>query len=554
MNRIVANRYRLDTPIGRGGFGVVWRAEDTLLGRVVAVKEILIPAALDDEEQARMRRKVLREARTAARLTHPGAVTVFDVLDDEGRPYIVMELIEAVSLAELVRDQGPLSLPRAAQIGLQLLDIVQAAHTQGIVHRDIKPGNVLVPDLPPVRLADFGIASIVGEPSLTTSGIVPGSPAYMSPEQASAQEVGPPTDLWSLGATLYFALEGEPPFDKGAPIPTMLALVNDEPRPPVRSGALEPALRALLTKDPSRRPSPAAAVAALQAALAEPERVETATTMEMPPARPVSLPDPTPPGSTPVPAAVAQPRSKVPPFPAAAQVRERTVLRLPPQSSPPDEHPQAPAPPPWDPGRRAGSGRRGILLVAALILVAGAGALAIALLIRAPVGGRPAGVAASSPSVRPSAGSSSPVPTDWVAYNDPATGFGISHPPSWSPVTSGIHTDFRDPVSGAYLRVDHVEPPGPSAVGAWQDQEKSFAPQHPGYQRLQLVPATYDGFPGAIWEFTYSGGSNLLHALDLGFITPGHGFALYFQTRDTDWQRLQPVFDSFKSSFRAPPG
>src|SRR5437660_3606904 len=247
---LVGNRYRLGSVIGRGGFGIVWRAQDTLLGRPVAVKEILIPAQLDEGEQARLRKKVLREARACARLSDPGAVTVYDVVDEDERTFIVMELIEAPSLAELVREHGPRTPAEAAEIGLELLKTLQAAHAQGIIHRDIKPGNVLVPSSGPPRLADFGIASIVDEPSITTSGLVPGSPSYMSPEQASGGEVGPSTDLWSLGATLYFAVEGEAPFDKGGAIPTMLAIVNDELRPPFQAGALRGARAPGLGRQP----------------------------------------------------------------------------------------------------------------------------------------------------------------------------------------------------------------------------------------------------------------------------------------------------------------
>ncbi|MCW3035054.1 MAG: prkC3, partial [Actinobacteria bacterium] len=203
---VVADRYRLASLIGQGGNGAVWRAQDTLLGRAVAVKRIEIPSQLNEAEGAKLRRKVLHEARACARLTHPGAVTVFDVVEDTGRPCIVMELVEAPSLSELVQEQGPLSPAQTAELGLHLLDTLRAAHGQGIIHRDIKPGNILVPPTGPPKLADFGIASIVGEPGNTTSGLIPGSPAYMSPEQAGGGVVGVASDLWSLGAALYFAV------------------------------------------------------------------------------------------------------------------------------------------------------------------------------------------------------------------------------------------------------------------------------------------------------------------------------------------------------------
>src|SRR2546421_4633890 len=301
---LVGNRYRLGSVIGRGGFGIVWRAQDTLLGRPVAVKEILIPSQLDEGEQARLRKKVLREARACARLSDPGAVTVYDVVDEDERTFIVMELIEAPSLAELVREHGPRTPEQAAEMGLELLKTLQAAHAQGIIHRDIKPGNVLVPPSGPPRLADFGIASIVDEPSITTSGLVPGSPSFLSPEQASGGEGGPAPDPRAPGATLYFAVEGEAPFDKGGAIPTMLAIVNDELRRPLRAGALTGILGALLTKDPAARASASEVAGPLEDAISSATaRREPDLTM------PLSTGMPAEPASPPAPVFSAEPGS-----------------------------------------------------------------------------------------------------------------------------------------------------------------------------------------------------------------------------------------------------
>jgi serine/threonine protein kinase len=602
---VVADRYRLASLIGRGGNGTVWRAQDTLLGRAVAVKRIQIPPQLNEAEAARVRRKVLHEARACARLTHPGAVTVFDVVEDGGRPCIVMELVDAPSLSERVEDEGPLSPSEAADLGLQLLDTLQAAHRQGIVHRDIKPGNILVPPGGHPKLADFGIASIVGEPGMTTTGLIPGSPAYMSPEQAAGGVVGPPSDLWSLGAALYYAVEGVPPFIKLGPLPTMVAIVNDEPRGPLHAGPLTPALMALLTKDPETRPDAARAGELLRAALT-PSATEAeangqdvvAPTAPLPPLpKPVRSPPPeVPSGSPPAevpsgspPPEVPSPRprvSKTPPLRlrpiperVAAPAPARSRAQAPPPGRPPapppspagisapipartsapspPSGPSAGPPPRWSPGTLAGgrdprrSRPSGPLLAGLLCLVALAAVAAAVWGYQ--TGGNPTGAAppASSPAASPSAGAA--VPSTWIRYTDPATGFVIAHPPTWTVVADGTRTDVRDPVSGAYLRVDHRQPPGPSAIGAWQDQEKSFKAQYAGYRRLQLAPTTFDGFPGALWEFTYSSGI-LLHAADLGFITGRYGFALYFQTTDSNWQRFQPLFESFKQSFKAPKG
>jgi eukaryotic-like serine/threonine-protein kinase len=235
--------------------GVVWRAHDVVLGREVAVKEVAFPASIPDAERHSARARVTREARAAARLNHPGVVTLYDVVTHQGGVFIVMELVEAPTLAELVRVEGPLSPERVAEIGSQLASALESAHRSGIVHRDVKPDNVLVPQAGAAKLADFGVASLAGDPRLTTTGVVIGSPAYMAPEQAQGEPIGPPADFWALGATLYFAVEGQPPFDKGSSMATLAAVVNEAPQPMRRAGPLAPLIAALLAKDPQARPS-----------------------------------------------------------------------------------------------------------------------------------------------------------------------------------------------------------------------------------------------------------------------------------------------------------
>ena len=254
--RLIADRYAREHILGRGGMGVVWRARDQLLGRDVAIKEVQLPLSLTAGDLEAMRARVMREARAAARLNHPNVVTLYDVVQEEGRTFIVMELVEAPTLAAVAKQRGPLPPAEVAAIGLQVLDALRAAHRVGIVHRDVKPGNVMVPSGEGrVKLADFGIASLAGDPQLTATGLVLGSPAYMAPEQASGQLSGPATDLWALGATMYFALEGEPPFDRNGAVPTLTAVVNDPPRPMRRGGELEPLVLGLLAKSPAERPS-----------------------------------------------------------------------------------------------------------------------------------------------------------------------------------------------------------------------------------------------------------------------------------------------------------
>jgi eukaryotic-like serine/threonine-protein kinase len=210
--RLVAGRYRLLAALGNGGMGTVWQAEDELLTRPVAVKEVSPPASVTDGERTMLRERTLREARTAARLSHPNVVTIYDVVEDDGRPWIVMELIAARSLRDLLEADGPLSPQQAARVGLQVLAALTAAHSLGILHRDVTPGNVLIDAGGRAVLADFGIARTQDSPTLTTSGVVVGSPSYIAPERASGEPGGPESDLWSLGATLYAMVEGRPPY------------------------------------------------------------------------------------------------------------------------------------------------------------------------------------------------------------------------------------------------------------------------------------------------------------------------------------------------------
>jgi eukaryotic-like serine/threonine-protein kinase len=252
--RLIADRYALAAPIGQGGMGIVWRARDTVLGREVAIKEVRLPPTIPDSERSSMRARVLREARAAARLNHPNAVTLYDVINEQGHAFIVMELISAPTLAHLVASEGPLDPRRVARIGAGVAGALAAAHNVGIVHRDVKPANVMVLN-GAARLTDFGIARVKGDPKLTSTGLIVGSPAYMAPEQATGKAAGPAVDLWGLGATLYYAVEGQAPFERDGSIATLTAVVNEQPRPPARAGELAPVIVELLNKDPERRPS-----------------------------------------------------------------------------------------------------------------------------------------------------------------------------------------------------------------------------------------------------------------------------------------------------------
>ncbi|MFJ4565914.1 protein kinase [Streptomyces caelestis] len=252
--RVIAGRYRLEARLGRGGMGVVWRATDQLLGRGVAVKELPFDESLSPAEARRQRDRTLREARAVAQLSHPHIIVVHDVVEDDERPYIVMELIEGGSLADRLATHGPVDADEAARIGLALLGALRAAHAAGVLHRDLKPDNVLLePGTDRVVLTDFGIAQVAGASTLTENGSFVGSPEYTAPERMSGVRTGPESDLWSLGALLCAALSGESPFHRDSLGGVLHAVVVGDIRPPAQAGPLLPVVQGLLERDPDRR-------------------------------------------------------------------------------------------------------------------------------------------------------------------------------------------------------------------------------------------------------------------------------------------------------------
>ncbi|HET6355821.1 serine/threonine-protein kinase [Streptomyces sp.] len=262
--RLIAGRYRLYERIGRGGMGTVWRAGDELLGREVAVKKLHVPHHLQDDELATLYERTRREARSAARINHPNVVVVHDVLEDEGLPCIVMEYVRSRTLGEVIKKDGPVSPLEAARVGRGMIAALRAAHRAGVLHRDVKPANVLLglerdegddPGRPGGRvvLTDFGIAVASGTSTLTRTGELIGSFDYLAPERLRGGGPGPASDLWALGATLYQALEGVAPFHRDTPIETAYAIAAEPYQPPRRAGALTPVIEGLLEKDPERR-------------------------------------------------------------------------------------------------------------------------------------------------------------------------------------------------------------------------------------------------------------------------------------------------------------
>src|SRR5688572_27901881 len=272
---LVAQRYRLLQVVGTGGMGRVWLGRDELIGREVAIKELLLPVGLDEQQRALLCQRAMREAQLAGHLNHPGIVTVHDVVEYNGTPMIVMEFVRGGSLSDAVKAQGALPPDQVAYIATSMLSALRVAHQAGIVHRDLKPANVLLSG-DRVVITDFGIARLTGDVPLTTDGSIVGTPAYMAPEQGTGAPITPATDMWSLGATLYAAVEGRPPYQGQDFMSTLSMLLTQEPPPPVRAGHLSSLLGGLLRKNPAERASVDQAFALLSGApVALPMRVKS---------------------------------------------------------------------------------------------------------------------------------------------------------------------------------------------------------------------------------------------------------------------------------------
>jgi hypothetical protein len=565
--RRVANRYELTDELGHGGMGVVWRATDTLLGRQVALKEVDLPRGVEAGGRESLRARVSREARAAARLSHPGVVTVYDIAHDGEQDFIVMELVSAPTLEELVRTGGPLAPQRAARLGLGLLDALEAAHRAGIVHRDLKPKNVMVREDGATKLADFGIASVQGDPRLTATGLVVGSPAYMAPEQVEAQAVSPATDLWALGATLWFAVEGQPPFG-GGEFQTLSAIVSGQPRRPERLGPLTPVLARLLVKDPTGRATPAQ-LRPLLRQVTEGAGGGVWTTGAAPSS--VGLRSPTGGPGTGGPgsgaagdatvvggrgsgaasdATVVGRRGDVasgdtPPVPSRVRRREEDAGTAGRGAAPGRRRRLPPVPPVPLPGEPVfGGGRRRRVRLPTVFA-------AVAVVLVGTIIWQ--GVSRDDDQRTPSATTRRPgVPAGWRSFQDPDGSYRLSFPPTWTPTDRGPFIDFTEPGGERFFRVQPTTD-GMAPLTAQRSLERSFLARHPGddYRRLRLGATTFRGVPAAEWEFTFLNEGRLTRGYDITFTAGGRRHAILFQSPASRWAASSDELQSFLAGFRA---
>jgi tRNA A-37 threonylcarbamoyl transferase component Bud32 len=529
---LLAGRYRLGETLGRGGMGKVWRAHDEVLHRVVAVKELTAGLYVSEADRAVMHARTQKEARAAARISHPGVVTVHDVLEHDARPWIVMQYVDGPSLADAAKEPGRIDEREAARIGLDVLRALVAAHAAGVLHRDIKPANVLLAKDGRALITDFGIAAIEGDATITRTGEIVGSIDYLAPERVRGHDPGPASDLWSLGATLYTAVEGASPFRRSTPLTTMQAVVDEEPPAPVRAGRLGPVILALLTKDPAARPS-----------AAEAERMLTEA-MEG------RAPDSTEPVRVPT-QRMAQPAP-------------------PPQSgtAPQFRPPQSPAGPAGGPGR--GGRLRTALVVVVLAAVVGGGAgLAM------QYAGRGAGEGGTRSADRPSVDGSSVdrpsaekpgktpgtdpsgLPEGWQRVDDPE-GFALWVPDGWRRQTDGNQIDYT-PDNGRH-RIRISIDPAPDHENPYMhmlDMQENLRTRLPDYRRVLLHPNTFrDQTLSALWEFTWTERTEHpgpRRAIDqMYYEDDGTEYALYMSGPAQDWTTTREQFDIMLRGWRPP--
>jgi serine/threonine protein kinase len=580
--------------------GTVWRAADTLLRRDVAVKEVILPPGLAPSDRDSMYERTMREARAAAALQHPAVVQVYDVVQESGRPWIVMELLDARSLADMIIEDGPIPPRVVAKIGIALLGALEVAHAHGVLHRDVKPANVLICSDGRCVLTDFGVAKLPTDVQLTTPGMVLGSPHFISPERAMGNDFGPPSDLFSLGVTLYTAVEGRPPFDKGDPIETMHAVVEDPPAPSVRAGSLDPILMGLLEKEPSRRFDAQTARTMLRQQLAGPLASKSPPHMPTDPYSVVPSQRPpaqeTQPIQRPQPSgqiggrAMMQPGESLSGYLAKLDGADRTQA-MPPGSpvSPAGGDTTAVVPPrrSWDNGAPAtgnqyGGGRivqspsakRRAMMQNAVgtvkdysdkavttvkgwspkqQLIAGGVTLAVLialiLVITLPGG--------DDPSAPPAAGgrpSQAPVSANFPTQEYSDRGLSVRVPKGWTRKSGGVWVDYVDPkdkLRKVRILVESAKTTPDKFLGDGAEntlRTRSTNCPKP-YKRVSLDPTTIAGQDGAVLEYTCGSGPEGRHGKWGAVIQGGKAYSFVLTTTEEKFADSAPIFDEMLRSY-----
>ncbi|MGW1614176.1 serine/threonine-protein kinase [Streptomyces sp. NPDC002285] len=555
QGQLISGRYRLADAIGSGGMGRVWRAHDEVLHRAVAIKELTAALYVSESDQERLLARTRAEARAAARINHSAVVTVHDVLEHDGRPWIVMELVEGHSLADAVKENGRVEPTEAARIGLWVLRALRAAHSAGVLHRDVKPGNVLLSEDGRVLLTDFGIAQIEGDSTITRTGEVVGSVDYLAPERVRGHDPGPSSDLWALAATLYTAVEGRSPFRRTSPLGTMQAVVEEEAADPQHAGALAPVISALLRKDPATRPGAAEAEQMLAEA-AEGRRpsaaqvyVPTQHTRYEPEARTGS-------------------GHAGAPVPTGAQTSV-TGTPYPPMNGPTTIGPQYATA-----GTGAGAARpprrrrrlRTLALVVAIAAIIG-GSTAVVLHRWGPgSGGTPAASSpgsTSSETERPEAG----VPSSWKRYEDPL-GFSLYLPAGWEREVVGKEieglqqVDYTPDGGEHFVRIAvDTSPDFANAYDHLADLEQQVGERLVAYETVSLKRNLYRDRDGSLWEYTWDAQAKDTpfpgprRAIDQAYIDrDGTEYAIYMSSPEPDWATARKQFTAVLQGWQASGG
>ncbi|MCP2311075.1 serine/threonine-protein kinase [Kitasatospora paracochleata] len=544
QDRVIAGRYRLLDRIGSGGMGTVWRARDELLGRDVALKELRVRPELSPAETATVLERTRREARSAARINQRNVVVVHDVVEDGGLPCVVMEYVPSRTLGDALAECGPLSAAETARLGCEVLAGLRAAHAAGVLHRDVKPSNVLLGLDGRVVLTDFGIASTADDSTLTRTGELVGSVDYLAPELIRGGRPSPASDLWALGATLYQAVEGTPPFRRPTAIETAMAVASDPLERPLRAGPLAPLIEALLAKEPFERPSAEAAGLLLRDAAGERTAVlpvaDLATTVASRPTAYTST------GAFPQVGTLADAGGDGP-----LAVAGGTALLPRPTPSPDPVPAPAAAPGRQRTGRRTAARRAVVVAVVLAAAIAGPSAL--------DLGRKHGGGEAQTQQQTPTATGSAPAtPREgYRSVQESGLGAAFLVPDAWirkpladPDLTGGIN--YVDAAGQVSLRLGLVAPADAPALEHWEGDEarSTAAGRLPGYRRLRMERTTYQGLPAAVWDFTFTGKTREYRVSCLAVERGGTLFSVYLSAPSADWARNRAVLDAVLDSLR----